>query len=878
MNLGGHRVAFRIARRDALRAKGRSILVLCMIAVPVTAIVALGVFYNTGEWSARERLPHDLGHADARLISIGHGPIEQDATGEVITSGDDPGGAGERRTTAEIAPLVTGRFGPDARVLVRETSGVQVQTSRGYLRVDTRGVDLRDPIAEGMLDVTAGRPPATAGEVAVSSGLRDQGFPIGGTVRTRSGHTLTVVGHVADPLSRRDEAILQVLPGTGIAAESTTTLGWLIDAGRPVTWQDVRALNRFGLVVTSAEVVRHPPAEAPSATDGGSSAATVAVFAMAISMIVLEVVLLAGPAFAVGLRRQRRLLALVRAAGGDASHLRGIVLAGGAVIGAAAAVLGAVAGLGLAALASEVVHRATDRSFGPYDVRWPLVAAPMALGALSGLLAAYVPARQAARMDVVAALAGRREPFRERRGWPLVGACVVAVGVALSVIGVRQWREFGAAFGAVAIVIGCVMLAPWLVGLTGRAAGRLPLPLRLAVRDNARNRARSGPAVAAIMAAVAGVTTLAIGGASDFSQRRIEYRPTLPEGSAMLRSHPDHDTRIRAALVRELPGVPVREARSLTPPDDCAERRRACTLLELVPGGASRDRSLQDRTLVGGPDVLRLLLGRDDPRAAAALRAGSVVLLGGERSDGPMRAAILKSDGADGQGGLRTRTVRTVRLPALTLPDHVDHGSALLSPETAARLGVPTSYGFHAVDRVDHRITVAEQRRIDERVTAALPEDSVDGLYVERGFTESFATPLLALALAGGVLVFGGSLIVTGLSAADARPDLTTLAAVGARPRTRRLLAMGQAGVVALLGCWLGIAAGLVPGVSVAYPLTVDGAAAPPAGVGAVPAHGLVLDIPWSLLTAVGLGVPLLVAVTAGLLTRSGPIAARRSV
>ena len=57
----------------------------------------------------------------------------------------------------------------------------------------------------------------------------------------------------------------------------------------------------------------------------------------------LEVVLLAGTAFAVGARRQVRTLGLVAASGGDAKQVRNIVLAQGVVLGA----LGGIAGVAL---------------------------------------------------------------------------------------------------------------------------------------------------------------------------------------------------------------------------------------------------------------------------------------------------------------------------------------------------------------------------------------------------------------------------------------------------------------------------------------------------------------------------------------------------
>ncbi|MGW2314285.1 FtsX-like permease family protein, partial [Actinomadura luteofluorescens] len=170
-------------------------------------------------------------------------------------------------------------------------------------------------------------------------------------------------------------------------------------------------LSMIGLpigVVVALAVLR---STAEAGADGGAgapSAAESAVLAMIVSMVVLEVVLLAGPAFMVDARRRRRDLALVAASGGAGRHLRAVVLASGLLLGGIAAVAGA--GLGIAAAAVVARVASGPDGFGPLTVPWATIAVTMLLGAGSGLLAALVPARQAGRMDVVAALAGRREP------------------------------------------------------------------------------------------------------------------------------------------------------------------------------------------------------------------------------------------------------------------------------------------------------------------------------------------------------------------------------------------------------------------------------------------------------------------------------------
>src|SRR5690348_12910462 len=61
------RVALRMAKRDAWRYKGRSILVLVMVALPVAVLVATIVFATSSSVSTLERLPTSLGSAQASI-------------------------------------------------------------------------------------------------------------------------------------------------------------------------------------------------------------------------------------------------------------------------------------------------------------------------------------------------------------------------------------------------------------------------------------------------------------------------------------------------------------------------------------------------------------------------------------------------------------------------------------------------------------------------------------------------------------------------------------------------------------------------------------------------------------------------------------------
>ena len=131
------------------------------------------------------------------------------------------------------------------------------------------------------------------------------------------------------------------------------------------------------------------------------------------------------------------------------------------------------------------------------------------LGAGSGLIAALVPAVQAARQDAAAVIGGRRSTVRDRVGRPVLGLVLLAAGVAATFLAIRYdvvW-VFAA---AVLSQLGLVALAPRLVKGAATLAARLSLPFRLAARDASRHRVRTASAVAAVMTATATVVALGI--------------------------------------------------------------------------------------------------------------------------------------------------------------------------------------------------------------------------------------------------------------------------------------------------------------------------------------------------------------------------------
>lgn len=868
------RLALRIARRDALRHRGRTLLVVLMVGLPVMAIVGGDTVFRSSEVGAGEALPGALGGADVRISGESREAISVDPASGVVwakaATADPPW------TRDEVAGLL-----PDgARVLESVTGWVYVGTEVGYARVDGYAEDAADPMTEGRFEVLEGRLPEGAGEIAVSPKVVQRAAGLGQEVRlTRDDVPAEVVGIVRWPDRSGD---LVVLPAADAALLGDPLSRFYATVPGGLGWPEVQALNEQGLGVLSREVAEDPPPDAAwmppadqSSSQPGNDAAEQAVLALVVASLVLEVVLLAGPAFAVGVRRQRRDLALIGATGGSAGDLRRIVLANGVVLGGGAAI--------------PVIEARSDEVFGPFDVPVLDVVLTVAVGLLAGLAAAWFPARQAARTDVVDALAGRRGQVRTSWRSPVAGLVLGGAGLALVVLGARG-EELAVAGGAVLLIVGIVVATPWLIGLLAPLARWLPVSGRLAVRDATRNRSRTAPAVAAVMATVAGVTALAIGSASDSAQAERDYLAAAPMGAGQVygngeMAEADWDA-VVGVLGREAPGRPVHRLQGnvwtdTDTQDEVAVLAEGCTgdvtTCRWYPQEAVPVMTAHGDLLVADSDALRGVSTGDLPdEVYDALDAGRAAVFGTGAVDGAGRVTVVGVE-YDLQTGASTvarspaAVEGTAELPAVQVPlpeagaRGVDVPAlVVVPPSLTAQLPLPVGTTSLVTGGPDDPVTEAQEERIDEALAATTGEG---GLQVERGWQDDLALARLILVGVGGALVLIATLTATGLALTDARPDFATLAAVGAAPRTRRSMAMASALVVGGGGALLGVLVGMAPGIAVAYPLTSTDY-----GTGVDP----VLDIPWDVLAAVGIAVPLVAVAVTGLFVRSRLPMARR--
>ncbi|MFC9822327.1 FtsX-like permease family protein [Streptomyces erythrochromogenes] len=917
-----------------------------MIALPIVGVSAADLTLRSAELSTEQALARQIGTADARvrLLDMTQ-PIYQMPDGSTFVPVGGYENAGSSSTGREVPQeLDTSQLPAGTQVLKDSVGYNKVRTKHGLLDTDLHEVDTRSPLVAGMFTLDRGRLPETAGEVAATTAfLKNSGLYVGSTVTPRGANTsYKIVGAYELPSELGNNEILAP-PGTLIAPLDQVLKAagghgirpndsYLVKVGGDgFTWNMVKAANTKSLLVVSRAVHLDPPADADVPLfqqepkerfqQGGSSASDMAVLATVVGLAMLEICLLAGPAFAVGARRSRRQLGLVGANGGDRRHIRSIVLSGGLVIGAVSAVIGTVVGVGLTIALRPVLEGQLGVRFGSLDFR-PLELAGIALLAVvTGLLSAIVPAVTASRQTVLASLTGRRGVRRANRVLPVLGLIAVAGGAAIALYGTTSRMGATVVVGGSAIAeLGFVALTPVLVGLFGRLGRWLPLSPRLALRDAVRNRGRTAPAVAAVLAAVAGTVAVATYEHSRDVQMRHEYVADLPHGTGALEARENSAHKevpaLREALSKQLPvavradvdrvvvGMPSCESYSTEPGCGRIEiikpKEQRCPLYD-TPNGPDAFTEAQARELrqdwrcvdtarpapepvVVADEKLLSVLAVTDPGSVSALKQGRAVAFDKRQiKDGriTLRTVLAKEGvnpfppvGEDPPGEDKV-------LPVHLAPESVKNwGLELVLPPATAKAAGLATVPAGAYFTLDGKATSEQRQRIAGEIDRMGVEAAVR---IEEGYQGNDNLALLALTVFAGLVTIGAAGIATGLAQADAEADLKTLAAVGAAPRVRRTLSGFQCGVVALMGVLLGTAAGVLPAVGLRlvqrrelealYQHSVaKGYASAREAVPYVP-----ISVPWETLAGLLVVVPVGAALLAALVTRSSGALARRA-
>jgi putative ABC transport system permease protein len=701
-----------------------------------------------------------------------------------------------------------------------QAEGVYVMTSAGDV-LDTGGapgIGASWTAAPGLAlgDLTNGRAPERAGEVALDSGTAEEaGYSVGDRVTLLTPGPrvhATVVGVftfgeegglAGASLTAFDVATAQELMGvpdgyTGIQVAAAD------DVSHDALRDRVAAAVGDGYDVQTAE---QQADEQSAALEEGLSFITVLLTAFAvIALFVGSFIIL--NTFSMLVAQRTRELALLRALGASRGQVTRSVLVEAAVLGVVGASLGLACGFGIATGLRALFGTFGLTLDGDLVLSADTVVWSYAVGIVVTLLAAWVPARRAARTPPVAAMRDDHVAVERSLRRRTVGGAVLAA-VAASTLVASTLADGGDApalvgAGALALVLAAVALSPVLARPVVRVLGA-PLP-RLAAtagrlaRDNARrNPRRTAATASALMVGLTLVTGFGILGASanasvdalvddalqaDYVVSTAVGQPFTPEVADRLRQLDDVD----AVLQERFTQLQLDGQATFAAAVDAATLNRGLTL----------------KYLSGASDGLagRGLLVDETTAQARGWEVGDTVEA---VSAGGQRAELTV-------GGVYA-TNQAV-------------GSAIVSLETDAALGGQALDRYVYVVLADGTKTATARAAI-ESVVETYPVVSVkdrdEFAGEQKGQVDQVLLLINALLVLSVVIAVLGIVNTLAMSVLERTREIGLLRAVGMDRRQLRRTVRLEAVLISVYGSVLGLGLGLVLGVALTRALADQG-------------------------------------------------------
>lgn len=801
---GGGVPARRAVLRWALRLFRREwrqqILVLTLITVAVAATI-FGAALGTNL-----PLPANAGFGSANAL--------------VNLPGNDP------HLASEIAAL-RGHFGT-----------VDVIENQVFATGLVTGAQLRAQNPDGAygrptLALVRGHYPHGPGEVDLTSGLASS-FRAGiGSTWHVDGRALRVTGIVENPQNLLDTFAL-VAPGQVTRPTQVTVL---FDA-TPLSFAT------FNFAPGTTPLRPQPP-----------SGLTPAVIALAFAVVGLFFIgLVAVAGFTVLAQRRLRSLGILSSLGATDKDVRLVMVANGAVVGVVGAVLGGAIGIGAWIPYAPYFGTSADHYVPWTSLPWWLIGVAMALAVVTAVLASRQPARAVADVPVVAALSGRPvEPKQSRRS-PRPGLIVLALGIVLLVFsggtnGSGGSSTFDTLAGVLATIAGLVLLAPVIIGQVARVARHVPVAGRIAVRDLARYRARSGAALAAATLAVFIAMLITLLSTNRFTEPLDYVGPNLPPNQLAVYTPGNNPGSTSGDT---LPSSRQRQAGQAT-----AARIAAAlgtrNVLPLTAAVAPTDTGLEQVGPGGGQGTIDIYVAtpallRHYGIKADAISPGTVLLTSRPGLQGSPNLVLQY-----GNFTSQNPVVKFVPTPSIqtlaSLPTDVSDPNLLIMASVAAelRLRQATVAWLIQAPRSLTPVQISSARR----VAAAA------GLTIETKNGTPSLDEVRNDATGAGILVALGVLAMTiGLIRSETSGDIRTLTATGASARTRRGITAATAGALGLLAALVGTVAAYLAVVASSWSELLAG-------------HMSLL--PWLDLAAVLVGLPVVAAAGGWLLAGREP-------
>ncbi|HLJ98554.1 MAG TPA: FtsX-like permease family protein, partial [Streptosporangiaceae bacterium] len=621
-----------------------------------------------------------------------------------------------------------------------------------------------------------------------------------GGVWHADGRTWHVTGIVQNPGNLLDEFAL-VAPGQVTAPSQVTIL-----LGPAAVPQDQNQGPGPGPSPTLPDLPKAATISYPTAPSAGIPPATIVLVVAVLGLVFIGLVSVAG--FTVMAQRRLRALGMISALGATQRNVRLVLTANGAFVGIVSALLGTGLGLGAWFAYRPSLENDTGHRINAMNLPWWAVAIAAGLAVVTAILAARRPARNIARVPVVAALAGRpADPAPVHRSIR-PGLLFLAGGTGCLFLS-GGWGGNGGKStlfllgGLIGVIVGIFKFAPVCIAVLSAVAGsRVPVSVRIALRDLVRYRARSGAALAAVsfatflamlicvIASVRFSNVLDYTGENLTSSQLTFYTADRGPGSS---SHGLTQGQL-SDLERQM--------------DGWASSVHASSVLPLQEADATLQQAGRGNNNFSGPLYVatpRLLAQYGIKR----VNANADILSMRPGFSAEPRMQLLYGDLGDPNG-----TPRTADNPMIQEVSELPSGTS--APNTVITEHAMARYGLH--EHLAGWLITTPRALTAQQISQARAIAASDGVSIETKSGELGLGQISNGATALGLLIALGVLAMSvGLIRSETARDLRTLTATGASRTTRRTITATTAGALGLLGAVLGVAGATLAGFAWAH-------------------------------------------------------------
>jgi putative ABC transport system permease protein len=719
---------------------------------------------------------------------------------------------------------------------------------------DLRAQDPHGAFGQPMLSLVSGHYPAGPGQVAVTQGVATAFNLRIGEVWHQGGQARQVTGIVQNPQSLLDEFAL-VAPGQ-VSQPSQVTVLFNAPAGKNAA-ASLGSLSQY--VVTRHDAVASNPLNPE----------TIVLALATVGMLLIALVAVGG--FTVLAQRRLRSLGMLGALGATDRNVRLVVRINGVLVGIVGAVTGAVLGLAVWLAYRPRLESSAHHLIGPFQLPWIVIGPAIALAVVATYFAASRPARSITRIPIVAALSGRPAPPKQVHRSALPGVALFVIAAALLSFSGKSNGNGGGALelilGIVLLIVAIILLAPFFLVILGRLGRRAPIAVRLALRDLARYRARSGSALSAISLGVFIAALVCVLTAQRYGNV-LDYAGPNVASNQIIVYTPGHDGGPGGGQGGSSPSGTARTPQAQAAvAQNIARALGSNTVIELDQAGASLQHAAAGRSWSGPVFVATPQL-----MAAFGIKASDVnpdadilTMRPGLAGLSQMQLIYGAEGNGSGGGGHGPQDVGSNSYPCpkgQCLANPVIQEVSALPSGTSGPNTVITEHAIHTLGlhtgasgwliQTPHPPTAVQIT--DARLTAGAA-----GMTIETKSSTPSSAEILNYATAFGIALALGILAMTiGLIRSETAGDLRTLTASGAGSFTRRELTAATAFALALGGAVLGTVAAYVAAVGYAWDNPLDGLS----GLSSVPVRQLLI---------ICVGMPVVAAVVGWLLAGREP-------